>query len=247
MAQVLIWNGEDRPPIVTVEPGAFPQGVPAVGDNVTVRRGGVAVGQVSIERLQLARRRAMVELVQGDLPEAGDTLRFGAGNEAIVASVQNAPARRGDIVSIIDDGAHPGTKVVTSATWSDPVDYRSDLGRGLTAAERAAGEWPDFVIADIPGPTAEQAKVALANRAAAIMGLPGTPRTLPQYLGKSVRIDYEDLPLAVRADLRDDGRTTTTGAQLMPFVKLKRGITVADLQAMVTDNGEQPEELTTYL
>lgn len=247
MVQVLVWNGEDRPPIVKVA-GAFSNGNPTVGDTLTVRRGGSNVGAVEVLRTQYARRRALVELLTGDLPEAGDVLRWNGNSDADVESVSNAAARRGDVVDLLDDGRHPGTRIVTGPNWDDPVDYSTALGRALTPAERSAGQWPDFVIVDIPGPTAHQARVSLANRMASIVGgLGGTPRKLPDLLAKSLRIDYQALPVAARNNLRDDGRATATAAQLIPFLTLKRGVTTLEIRDRITANGRDPSALTDYL
>ncbi len=236
MVQFLVWNGEDRPPIVTVASLPFSNGNPSVGDQLDVIRNDVNVGTVSIERVQASRRRALVELVSGDLPEAGDVLRHNGNSDADVESVNNAPARRGDVVDMLDDGVHPGRKIVTGENWDDPVDYSTN------------GTRPDFVIFDVSGYTAQQARIALANRLAQnIVGLPGTPRLLPDIIGKSLRIDYGDLPGAAITSLQANGRVTATAAQFVPFVKLKRGITTQDIRDTITANGSRPDELTAYL
>lgn len=237
MVQFLVWNGEDRPPIVTVASLPFSNGNPSVGDNLDVIRGGSNVGTVSVERVQAAKKRAAVELVSGDLPDAGDVLRYNGNSDATVSEVEHKPARRGDIVSMYDDGRHPGTNVVTGPLWNDPVDYISP-----------GGSRTDFVIIDVPGPTAKEARVALANRLAQqIVGLPGTPRLLPTMLAKSLRIDYSDLPAAAVTALTTVGRVTATAAQFVPFLRLKRGITTQDIRDKITNNGERPDELTTYI
>ena len=237
MVQFLAWNGVDRPPIVTVVSLPFSNGNPGVGDNLDVIRGGSNVGTVSIEAVQASRRRALVELVSGDLPDAGDVLRYNGNSDATVESMDHAPARRGDIVDMLDDGEHPGTKVVTGANWSDPVDYTSP-----------GGVRPDFVIVDVAGYTAAEARVALANRLAqGILGWAGTPRRLPDIIGKALRIDYTDLPAAAIASLQANGRASAKPAQFVPFLRLKRGVTVADIENKITFNGRLPGELTTYL
>lgn len=252
MVQVLIWNGEDRPPIITVD-GAFSNGNPTVGDTLVVRRAGSAVGTITLKRIQFAERRAFFEVLTGQMPEAGDVLRWNGNSDANVESVSQMPARRGDIADLIDDGRHPGLKVVTTPNWNDPVDYSTQLGRGLTAAERTAGQWPDFVIVDIPGPTAEQGWVTLANRASAIFGYPGTPRRMPEVLRKCLNLDYAATPQAFRNGLRDDGRWTITGsgqntaANFMSYLQLKRGINRAEVERRLTFDGNRPDELTTYL
>lgn len=237
MVQFLVWNGVDRPPIVTVVSLPFSNGNPSVGDNLDVIRGGSNVGTVSIEAVQADRRRALVDLVSGDLPDAGDVLRYNGNSDATVESMNHAPARRGDIVDMLDDGKHPGTKVVTGANWNDPVDYISP-----------GGARPDFVIIDVAGYTAAGARVALADRLAQVLlGLPGTPRRLPDLLAKSLRIDYTDLPAAAITSLQANGRVSAKPAQFVPFLRLKRGITVTDIENKITLNGRIPDELTTYL
>ena len=264
MVQFLVWNGDDGAPIVEVD-GPFSNGNPSVGDTLTVRRSGSAVGQVTVEMVQAARRRAMVELVTGELPEAGDILRLpaaqngGTASDATVVSMIHAPSRRGDIATMLDDGRHPGTKIVPTSAWDDPCVFQSgkwlaagsqeDTTTGaLTPAEMQAGERPDFVVIDVAGYTAAEARVALADRLAqGILGLPGTPRRLPDLLAKSLRIDYTDLPAAAITSLQANGRVTATPAQFVPFLRLKRGITLQDIENKITLNGRFPAELTNYL
>jgi len=153
-------------------------------------------------------------------------------------------AQVGDIIAMLEDGQHPGLKVVTGSTWSDPADYSTTLGRALTPAEMQSGTRPDFNIVDIPGVTIAQARTAFGNRVAEVLGLAIVPRRLKDA-PKIAKIDPAQLPLAARNSLRDDGRVTSTGAQLWAVLMLKDGVTLEKIRAWVTRNEQEPSEWTT--
>jgi hypothetical protein len=148
----------------------------------------------------------------------------------------------GDIVTILDDGQHPGRKIVTGAGWDGPCDYSTLRGRALTSAEMAGGERPDFNIVDIDNTTIAQFKNALGVKIAEALSLAVVPRRLKR-LPKISKINPAALPTAARRSLRNTGRVLATGAQFLGVLALKDGVTKAKIIEMVTRQGRDSGEL----
>lgn len=236
MVQVIVWNGSNRPHRISITSAGFSGTVPAVGSLLTVRQGafdGTIIGQIQITSINGASRSAAYELTQGSHPEVGDFVIL-SGSYAEVERVTHMPSRRGDIVDILNDGVHPGTKIVTGPNWNDPCDYSTAYGRALTAQERTNGEWPDFVIVDLPGVTIQQARRQVVQELGIALDVPS--------IGKMIKIDAALLPQAAINALRDDGRVTATWPQLQSVLRLKEGLTLQSIRNSLTE--KNPNALT---
>ena len=127
-------------------------------------------------------------------------------------------AQRGDIIDVLNDGVHPGTKIVSGPNWDDPADGG------------------DFVIVDIPGVTRKQARQAVANQLGISVDLP--------TLNRIAFVDRTLLPPAATASFQATGRATATGAQFRSVLSFKAGKTLQQVRDRLTNDGLSPDALT---
>lgn len=143
----------------------------------------------------------------------------------------------GDVVTILDANKHPGRKIVSTSSWDGVVDYSSDLGRATTLSERQSGEDTDFAIFEVSGMTRQEVRRNMASSLGIAVDL--------SVVAKIMNVDMSSMSQSVQDDLIEFGRATVSWSEFDAVLSMKDGVTVQEVQDLMTYDGQFPEALTT--